>query len=129
MLSGYIPQADDRQYQEYKQKVEKELLAQGAAADMEQFLQTRREKIDAVIENNMSAYLGSYRASQNLQHLGAYGNYVPETEKVISDYKEGRTSSPITNAIRQDFWQKGGNNSASFDDFVRSAEKYLKRQK
>lgn len=129
MLSGYIPQADDRQYQEYKQKVEKELLAQGAAADMEQFLQTRREKIDAVIENNMSAYLGSYRASQDLQHLGAYGNYVPETEKVISDYKEGRTSSPITNAIRQDFWQKGGNNSASFDDFVRSAEKYLKRQK
>lgn len=129
MLSGYNPQADDKQYQEYKQNVEKELLAKGASVDMEQFLQARREKIDAVIENNMSGYLGSYRAGQDLQHLGAYGDHIPETEKVIADYKDGRGSSPITNAIRQDFWQKSGKNNTSFDDFVRSAEKYLKRQK
>ena len=97
--------------------------------DMLTFLKERRQKIDDVVAASLPGYLGSAVGQKDLKHLQGYGEYLPETSKVLKDFTDKHTNSPLTNAIRQDFWQNK-NKSADewrFDDYIKSAESYLKR--
>ena len=129
MLYGYKPTQDDKQYQAYCKRVEEELKSESKDKDMLTFLKERRQKIDDVVAASLPGYLGSASGQKDLKHLQGYGEYLPETSKVLKDFTDKHTNSPLTNAIRQDFWQNK-NKSADewrFDDYIKSAENYLKR--
>ena len=129
MLYGYKPTQDDKQYQAYCERVKEELKSESKDKDMLTFLKERRQKIDDVVAASLPGYLGSAVGQKDLKHLQGYGEYLPETSKVLKDFTDKHTNSPLTNAIRQDFWQNK-NKSADewrFDDYIKSAESYLKR--
>ena len=129
MLYGYKPTQDDKQYQAYCKRVEEELKAEPQGKSMLTFLKERRQKIDSVVEASLPGYLGSTVGQKDLKHLQGYGEHLPETSKVLKDFTDKHTNSPLTNAIRQDFWQNKNKPADEwrFDDYIKSAENYLKR--
>lgn len=129
MLYGYKPTQDDKQYKQYCKRVEEELKAESKDKDMLTFLKERRQKIDDVVEASLSGYLDSAEGRNVLKHLQGYGDYLPETSKVLKDFTDKHANSPLTNAIRQNFWQNKNEpaNEWRFDDYIKSAENYLKR--
>ena len=129
MLYGYKPTQDDKQYQAYCKRVDEELKAEPQGKDMLSFLKERRQKIDDVVEASLSGYLGSDKGQKDLKHLQGYGDHLPETSKVLKDFNDKHANSPLTNAIRQDFWQNKNKPADEwrFDDYIKSAENYLKR--
>ncbi len=129
MLYGYKPTQDDKQYQAYCKRVEEELKAGSQDKDMLTFLKERRQKIDDVVEASLPGYLGSVTGQKDLKHLQGYGVNLPETSKVFKDFTDKHANSPLTNAIRQDFWQNKNKPADEwrFEDYIKSAENYLKR--
>ena len=129
MLYGYKPTQDDKQYQAYCKRVEQEMLAENKDKDMLSFLKERRQKIDDVVEASLPGYLGSAVGQKDLKHLQGYGVNLPETAKVFKDFTDKHANSPLTNAIRQDFWQNKNKPADEwrFEDYIKSAENYLKR--
>ncbi|MBR1600495.1 MAG: hypothetical protein IJ677_02835, partial [Alphaproteobacteria bacterium] len=129
MMYGYKPTQDDKQYQAYCKRVEEELKSESQNKDMLTFLNKRRQEIDSVVKASLPNYLDSEEGRKALKHLQGYGEHLPETSKVLKDFNDKHASSPLTNAIRQDFWQNKSKpaDEWKFDDFIKAANDYLKR--
>ena len=131
MLYGYKPTQNDEQYKKYCKRVEEELKAEPQGKDMLSFLKERRQKIDDVVEANVNErFLAGKPAENDMRYLSGYliGARLPDKNKVIADFKNNRASSPLTNAIRQNFW-KSNNKKADewkFDDFIKASNDYWK---
>ncbi|MBQ8482350.1 MAG: hypothetical protein IJ532_07450 [Alphaproteobacteria bacterium] len=125
MLYGYKPDSNDKQYQAYCKRVEKELENKPEFKNMVDFLKDRKDRMNAAVIPHVTETNIAQTVEKDVVHLGGYAQ--AKKEKIVKDFELKRANSPLTAAIRQDFW-KSNNKTAdewSFEDLITHAPHYL----
>lgn len=127
MLHGYKPTSDDKQYLEYVARTEKEFKDKPEFSNMLDFLKDRKQRMNDAVLPNVTETNIAQTIGKDVTHLGGYT--MVEKSRLTSDFENKRANSPLTAAIRQDFW-KNNNKTAkdwSFEDLIAHAPQYLKQ--